>query len=106
MRAVRFALHRTDLRAGLAFAGVGLAVAATVISGLDYFFGLRNRIDQQQRERAAAGRDRSRRACRGRRHLQRRPVVGAGQALAQCRDLHDRDRRGPGRDDRGPGHGE
>src|SRR4051794_5474639 len=30
------------------------AVAVTVISGADYFFGLRRRIDQQQRERAAA----------------------------------------------------
>jgi CDP-diacylglycerol---glycerol-3-phosphate 3-phosphatidyltransferase len=30
------------------------AVAVTVISGADYFFGLRKRIDQQQRERAAA----------------------------------------------------
>ncbi len=31
------------------------AVAVTLISGADYFFGLRRRIDQQQRERAAAG---------------------------------------------------
>ncbi len=30
------------------------AVAVTLISGADYFFGLRRRIDQQQRERAAA----------------------------------------------------
>ena len=30
------------------------AVAVTLISGADYFFGLRKRIDQQQRERAAA----------------------------------------------------
>jgi CDP-diacylglycerol--glycerol-3-phosphate 3-phosphatidyltransferase len=33
---------------------VYLALAVTVISGADYFFGLRRRIDQQQRERAAA----------------------------------------------------
>jgi CDP-diacylglycerol--glycerol-3-phosphate 3-phosphatidyltransferase len=32
------------------------AVAVTIVSGADYFFGLRRRIDQQQRERAAAGR--------------------------------------------------
>ena len=30
------------------------ALAATVISGADYFFGLRRRIDEQQKERAAA----------------------------------------------------
>ena len=30
------------------------AVAVTIVSGADYFFGLRRRIDQQQRERAAA----------------------------------------------------
>jgi CDP-diacylglycerol--glycerol-3-phosphate 3-phosphatidyltransferase len=34
---------------------VYVALAATVISGADYFFGLRRRIEQQQRERAAAG---------------------------------------------------
>jgi CDP-diacylglycerol--glycerol-3-phosphate 3-phosphatidyltransferase len=33
---------------------VYVAVAATVLSGADYFFGLRNRIEEQQRERAAA----------------------------------------------------
>src|SRR6201991_3190267 len=33
---------------------VYVAVAATVVSGADYFFGLRSRIEQQQRERAAA----------------------------------------------------
>jgi CDP-diacylglycerol---glycerol-3-phosphate 3-phosphatidyltransferase len=33
---------------------VYVALAATVISGADYFFGLRKRIEQQQRERAAA----------------------------------------------------
>ena len=33
---------------------VYLAVAATVLSGADYFFGLRRRIEEQQRERAAA----------------------------------------------------
>ena len=33
---------------------VYLALAVTVISGADYFFGLRRRIEQQQRERAAA----------------------------------------------------
>src|ERR1700749_2703702 len=33
---------------------VYVALAATVISGADYFFGLRSRIEQQQRERAAA----------------------------------------------------
>ena len=33
---------------------VYVAVAATVLSGADYFFGLRSRIEQQQRERAAA----------------------------------------------------
>ena len=33
---------------------VYIALAATVISGADYFFGLRRRIEQQQRERAAA----------------------------------------------------
>ena len=32
---------------------VYLALAVTVISGADYFFGLRRRIDQQQRERGA-----------------------------------------------------
>ena len=32
-----------------------IALAVTVISGADYFFGLRRRIEQQQRERAAAG---------------------------------------------------
>src|ERR1700761_5293516 len=30
------------------------AVAVTIVSGADYFFGLRRRIEQQQRERAAA----------------------------------------------------
>jgi CDP-diacylglycerol--glycerol-3-phosphate 3-phosphatidyltransferase len=35
------------------------AVAVTIISGADYFFGLRKRIDQQQRERAAAGSQRA-----------------------------------------------
>lgn len=33
---------------------VYLALAATVISGVDYFFGLRRRIEEQQRERARA----------------------------------------------------
>jgi CDP-diacylglycerol--glycerol-3-phosphate 3-phosphatidyltransferase len=33
---------------------VYIALAVTVISGADYFFGLRRRIDQQQRERTAA----------------------------------------------------
>ena len=33
---------------------VYIALAATVISGVDYFFGLRKRIDEQQKERAAA----------------------------------------------------
>jgi len=33
---------------------VYLAVAATVISGADYFFGLRRRIEEQQKERAGA----------------------------------------------------
>ena len=33
---------------------VYVALAVTVISGADYFFGLRRRIEQQQRERAAA----------------------------------------------------
>ncbi|MBS1885744.1 MAG: CDP-diacylglycerol--glycerol-3-phosphate 3-phosphatidyltransferase [Actinobacteria bacterium] len=33
---------------------VYLALAVTVISGADYFFGLRRRIEEQQRERAAA----------------------------------------------------
>jgi CDP-diacylglycerol--glycerol-3-phosphate 3-phosphatidyltransferase len=33
---------------------VYLALAVTVISGADYFFGLRRRIEQDQRERAAA----------------------------------------------------
>jgi CDP-diacylglycerol--glycerol-3-phosphate 3-phosphatidyltransferase len=34
---------------------VYIALAVTVLSGADYFFGLRRRIEQQQRERAAAG---------------------------------------------------
>ena len=33
---------------------VYVALFVTVISGADYFFGLRRRIDEQQRERAAA----------------------------------------------------
>src|SRR6201995_2288430 len=33
---------------------VYVAVAATIVSGADYFFGLRSRIEQQQRERAAS----------------------------------------------------
>jgi CDP-diacylglycerol--glycerol-3-phosphate 3-phosphatidyltransferase len=33
---------------------VYVALVATVISGADYFFGLRKRIDEQQKERAAA----------------------------------------------------
>jgi CDP-diacylglycerol--glycerol-3-phosphate 3-phosphatidyltransferase len=33
---------------------VYLALAATIISGVDYFFGLRKRIEQLERERAAA----------------------------------------------------
>src|SRR3954465_1080658 len=33
---------------------VYLAVAATIISGVDYFFGLRRRIEAMERERAAA----------------------------------------------------
>jgi CDP-diacylglycerol--glycerol-3-phosphate 3-phosphatidyltransferase len=33
---------------------VYVALAATVISGVDYFFGLRRRVEEQQRERAAA----------------------------------------------------
>jgi CDP-diacylglycerol---glycerol-3-phosphate 3-phosphatidyltransferase len=36
-----------------------IALAVTVISGADYFFGLRRRIEQQQRERAAAGTQRA-----------------------------------------------
>jgi CDP-diacylglycerol--glycerol-3-phosphate 3-phosphatidyltransferase len=35
------------------------AVAVTIVSGADYFFGLRRRIDEQQRERAAGGSSRS-----------------------------------------------
>jgi CDP-diacylglycerol---glycerol-3-phosphate 3-phosphatidyltransferase len=35
------------------------AVAVTIVSGADYFFGLRKRIDQQQRERAASHSTRS-----------------------------------------------
>ena len=38
---------------------VYVALAATVISGADYFFGLRRRIEQQQRERAGTGSTRS-----------------------------------------------
>jgi CDP-diacylglycerol--glycerol-3-phosphate 3-phosphatidyltransferase len=34
---------------------VYVALAVTVISGADYFFGLRRRIEQQQRERTASG---------------------------------------------------
>jgi CDP-diacylglycerol---glycerol-3-phosphate 3-phosphatidyltransferase len=34
---------------------VYVAVAATIVSGADYFFGLRSRIEEQQRERAAGG---------------------------------------------------
>ncbi|HEY5942509.1 MAG TPA: CDP-diacylglycerol--glycerol-3-phosphate 3-phosphatidyltransferase [Solirubrobacterales bacterium] len=34
---------------------VYLALAVTVISGFDYFFGLRKRIEAQQRERAGGG---------------------------------------------------
>jgi CDP-diacylglycerol--glycerol-3-phosphate 3-phosphatidyltransferase len=34
---------------------VYIALAVTVISGADYFFGLRRRIEAQQRERAASG---------------------------------------------------
>jgi CDP-diacylglycerol--glycerol-3-phosphate 3-phosphatidyltransferase len=33
---------------------VYIALAATVVSGVDYFFGLRKRIEEQQKERAAA----------------------------------------------------
>ncbi|HEU4599702.1 MAG TPA: CDP-diacylglycerol--glycerol-3-phosphate 3-phosphatidyltransferase, partial [Solirubrobacterales bacterium] len=33
---------------------VYIALAVTVLSGVDYFFGLRRRIDAQQRERSAA----------------------------------------------------
>ncbi|HEX5984697.1 MAG TPA: hypothetical protein VFY69_10860, partial [Solirubrobacterales bacterium] len=33
---------------------VYVALAVTVVSGVDYFFGLRKRIEAQQRERAAA----------------------------------------------------
>jgi CDP-diacylglycerol---glycerol-3-phosphate 3-phosphatidyltransferase len=33
---------------------VYIALAVTVISGVDYFFGLRKRIEEQQKERAAA----------------------------------------------------
>jgi CDP-diacylglycerol---glycerol-3-phosphate 3-phosphatidyltransferase len=33
---------------------VYLALAATVISGADYFFGLRRRIEEQQKERTGA----------------------------------------------------
>jgi CDP-diacylglycerol---glycerol-3-phosphate 3-phosphatidyltransferase len=33
---------------------VYIALAVTVVSGVDYFFGLRRRIEQQQKERAAA----------------------------------------------------
>jgi CDP-diacylglycerol--glycerol-3-phosphate 3-phosphatidyltransferase len=35
------------------------AVAVTIVSGADYFFGLRRRIDEQQRERTAGGSSRS-----------------------------------------------
>jgi CDP-diacylglycerol--glycerol-3-phosphate 3-phosphatidyltransferase len=35
---------------------VYVALAVTVISGADYFFGLRRRIEQQQRDRAGASR--------------------------------------------------
>jgi CDP-diacylglycerol--glycerol-3-phosphate 3-phosphatidyltransferase len=38
---------------------VYVAVAATVVSGADYFFGLRSRIEEQQRERAAASAQRA-----------------------------------------------
>jgi CDP-diacylglycerol--glycerol-3-phosphate 3-phosphatidyltransferase len=34
---------------------VYVALAVTLISGADYFFGLRRRIEQQQRERASSG---------------------------------------------------
>jgi CDP-diacylglycerol--glycerol-3-phosphate 3-phosphatidyltransferase len=33
---------------------VYLALVATIVSGVDYFFGLRRRIEEQQKERAAA----------------------------------------------------
>ena len=33
---------------------VYLALVATVVSGADYFFGLRKRIEELERERAAA----------------------------------------------------
>jgi CDP-diacylglycerol--glycerol-3-phosphate 3-phosphatidyltransferase len=33
---------------------VYIALAVTVVSGVDYFFGLRKRIEEQQKERAAA----------------------------------------------------
>ncbi len=45
------ALHPSPLWVDLL---VYAAVAATVVSGADYFFGLRKRIEAQQRERAAA----------------------------------------------------
>jgi CDP-diacylglycerol--glycerol-3-phosphate 3-phosphatidyltransferase len=38
---------------------VYVAVAATLVSGADYFFGLRSRIEEQQRERAAASAQRA-----------------------------------------------
>jgi hypothetical protein len=38
---------------------VYLAVAATVISGADYFFGLRRRVDEERARRAAAGAERA-----------------------------------------------
>ena len=51
-----FALIATNPAPAWVDALVYVALAATVISGADYFFGLRRRIEQQQRERAAARR--------------------------------------------------
>jgi CDP-diacylglycerol--glycerol-3-phosphate 3-phosphatidyltransferase len=49
-----FALIATNPAPGWANALVYLALIATVISGADYFFGLRRRIEEQQKERAGA----------------------------------------------------
>ena len=52
---------------------------------------------------AAGRRSHCRRACRGRRHFQRHPAVRTHQALAHHCELHHRDCRRIGRDDRGSG---
>ncbi|HEX6665202.1 MAG TPA: CDP-diacylglycerol--glycerol-3-phosphate 3-phosphatidyltransferase [Solirubrobacterales bacterium] len=48
------ALIATNPAPGWVDAFVYVALVATVVSGIDYFFGLRRRIEEQQRERAAA----------------------------------------------------